>query len=282
MAPVFMGTALFGLSDILGNRIENAFATEPVSLNPCRTIGAMAAAPFTNGAVVWFYRLVDHVVGQESRLFVRQVLPKVGMMMVVWTPISIVGYLYVSTYFHLRAEQAWHFGYMHWRAPRYKSCNDTGENNRQLIRASFLSDVDLNNLRRTVARETTDDLGHVDDPDCGEAALFNMLTHRLACAVAWRKVEENFWQTYLASYLLWPVSDVLNFTVIQRTFSPHFRATWDAFVGLNWYTYMSIVAFRTNESFGALFEMQTSKAVGMTGLMNSTSDVVAKTLSTCV
>jgi hypothetical protein len=57
-APLIIGIQLFGLSDLAANRIENSFspADAPVSLNPCRTIGAMAAAVPTNGALVWFYR----------------------------------------------------------------------------------------------------------------------------------------------------------------------------------------------------------------------------------
>ena len=57
-APLIVGMQLFGLSDLAANRIENSFspADAPVSLNPCRTIGAMAAALPTNGALVWFYR----------------------------------------------------------------------------------------------------------------------------------------------------------------------------------------------------------------------------------
>ncbi|CAD7946242.1 unnamed protein product [Amoebophrya sp. A120] len=80
--------------------------------------------------------------------------------------------------------------------------------------------------------------------------------HQISFAEAVRTVfwlsqfrfRENFWEIYLTSWWVWPISDFLNFTLIQRLFSPHFRATWDAGVGLFWNTYQCLVTFRTSSA----------------------------------
>ncbi|CAD7947192.1 unnamed protein product [Amoebophrya sp. A25] len=66
--------------------------------------------------------------------------------------------------------------------------------------------------------------------------------------LAMQRLEDTFAEIFLTSWFVWPVSDCLNFRVIQRHFSPHFRATWDAIVGLFWNTYQSYATFKTSST----------------------------------
>ena len=34
-------------------------------------------------------------------------MPKIALMMLIWTPYAVASYIFCSTYFHLRAEYAW-------------------------------------------------------------------------------------------------------------------------------------------------------------------------------
>lgn len=65
------------------------------------------------------------------------------------------------------------------------------------------------------------------------------------------RARELFVETYTMSFCLWPLSDLLNFTVIQRRFGPHFRSTWDAVIDVMWNFYLSFVTFRKQNGGGA-------------------------------
>ena len=178
VAPLAAGVGLFGLADVVANRVENRFSDASVRFDPLRTAAVMGTAPFTNGGVLWFYRGVDAVCAGTSGA--RSVAQKVAIMTFVWNPVSVVSYTFISTFFYCELTRL-----MPWAS----------------------------------ASDPADGAGGV-----GSAAR------------AAAKVRANFVEAYTASFFLWPVSDALNFTIIQRAFSPHFRSTWDAFIGLIWNT----------------------------------------------
>merc|ERR1712194_144775 len=65
--------------------------------------------------------------------------------------------------------------------------------------------------------------------------------------LAYRKVERTFLEVIISSCLFWPLSDLVNLGLVQKVLGPSFRATWDAFMGLGWNSYQSLVCFRTEE-----------------------------------
>lgn len=200
LAPMLSGICLYVASDLLAASGEASYtsSSETRDEHPMsqlsRTLGVMAAAPIQLTGLLAFYRWIDRLVGPRNDSFVRHVLPKICLDMVVWTPSSVCMYMYLTTVFRMQFEN--------------------------------LLVTDLQEKRSTLAERH----------DQG-----------------FRKVTSNFWESYSASWLVWPLSDAINFTIVARYFSPHFRATWDAGMGLLWNTYMSIITFRKDEQFGKLF-----------------------------
>jgi len=386
LAPLLFGAQLYGLTDILANRIENCYTNGEKPFNPCRTLGVMAAAPVCNGSLIYAYRLADFLFDRSdrgkpqpkvgvARISFTTVCKKVAFMQLFWTPTSICLYVVCSTALHLHFEVGWEAvagKFADWtatrrvrdaelekkskvysrddalegeaedRAPSSSSINKIMPKIAPCLlktyRTSGFADATVDEVDETDVQEENDreephpapTLGGHGPSSSGNTTKARVTTTRMPardlerlasdmamvclgagaspsttvssitasgsprvsvrdilslsssstnsasrvavegddscwrrCAVAsalfsnpWRigflRLRENFWEIYLMSWFVWPLSDLFNFRVVQMHMTPHFRATWDAGVGLVWNTYQSIITFRSDISFARI------------------------------
>eukprot|EP00392_Amoebophrya_sp_AT5.2_P008519 g8547.t1 len=241
LAPLLFGAQLYGLTDILANRIENCYTNGEKPFNPCRTLGVMAAAPVCNGSLIYAYRLADFLFDRSdrgkpqpkvgvARISFTTVCKKVAFMQLFWTPTSICLYVVCSTALHLHFEVGWEAvagKFADWTATR--RVRDAELEKKSKVRVAVEGDDSC--WRRCAVA----------------SALFSN-----PWRIGFLRLRENFWEIYLMSWFVWPLSDLFNFRVVQMHMTPHFRATWDAGVGLVWNTYQSIITFRSDISFARI------------------------------
>jgi hypothetical protein len=75
--------------------------------------------------------------------------------------------------------------------------------------------------------------------------FLSKLFHRGLCGDSWSDMysaaransKGKVAEAYLSSWAIWPASDMVCFTVIQR-WNPHFRTTWDSLMDLVWNVYL--------------------------------------------
>ncbi|CAD7964011.1 unnamed protein product [Amoebophrya sp. A25] len=226
-----------------------------------RTLGVALCAPFFNGGpLLWFHRGLDLYIGPEPTI--RRAVPKMLAVQFLYMPISTPAFIFLSKFFVLLlcGQEAELGGVDLGKDDATESRKDTLSDGRR-PEASVVHGVSDDAKRSTTTRideareKSSKSLldRNCDDPASqqGRGTTTTCLQTRVQHAFneANERMQSTFWESYVASFFFWPLSDLLNFTVIQSRFGPHFRTTWDAVIDLGWNFYLSTVTFRTDESF---------------------------------
>ncbi|CAD7941917.1 unnamed protein product [Amoebophrya sp. A120] len=195
-----------------------------------RTLGVALCAPFFNGGpLLWFHRALDRYIGPEASL--RRAVPKMLAVQFLYMPISTPAFLFLSKFFVLvLGGGGGGIGIGHDDSRRTASCSSPRPSTAEVT--------------MVISAESK-----VDDTDAGAASFSSSTPIQSAFDTAYSGMRATFWESYVASFFFWPLSDLLNFTVIQRRFGPHFRTTWDSVVDLGWNFYLSSVTFRRDPEF---------------------------------
>ncbi|KYF46463.1 Mpv17 / PMP22 family protein [Toxoplasma gondii ARI] len=93
-------------------------------------------------------------------------------------------------------------------------------------------------------RGTTETEAAKEAPDLVKEDWF-----RLACREGILCVQRSFWEVYVASWYVWPVTDVINFRYIPLRYRP----LWDTTIDLFWTVYLSVAAYPTGLAIAARF-----------------------------